>query len=171
MNRIGVTTAGAGGRRRISSLALAAGVLAFLAAFVTGCGASAKPGAQPGSSRATTTASSTRSTSVKPTQTAASFDFNSTADCLDQFSGSGATRANADGAETASVAVPKDGNWDTFVSVEMYFFPTPAKAAAFAKRGGLELTETILEGNVVITGSAMVIPYSKEIVLKCLKVA
>jgi hypothetical protein len=149
----------------------AAGALVVVVVLLAGgCGGSSNKAHQASSTPAAPSAPAASPTSpAESSPPTVSFDFNSTADCLDQFSGSGATRGTAHGAETASVAVPKDGNWDTFTSVEMYFFPTAAKAANFAKHGGLELTETMVAGNVVITGGATVIPYSHQLVLGCLK--
>lgn len=155
-----------GGTAPVAGLAFAV----FLVGAAAGCGGAttSHPPLSTAASPTTTGSSShakspsTTATVAEPSPHSESFNFNSTADCLDQFSGDGATRATADGAETASVAVPKDGNWDTFDSVEVYFFPSAARAARYARNGGLERTETLVRGNVVISGSAVATPYSRK---------
>lgn len=147
--------------------AVAAAVLAALCLVAAGCGGSSKATPPPSSSPVTATNSNSGSTRAESSPPAASIDFNATADCLDQFAGSGAQRGSADGAQTASTPVPKDSGWDTFLSVIVYVFPNPSAAQKFAKSE--DPTETFVTGNAVVNGSAVADPYSKQLVMKCLK--
>lgn len=153
---------------RLRSLHFLVGVVLFAGAMA-GCGGSSKPATQPGSTESapSTTPASTTTGGQKQSSSGASFDFNSTADCLDQFSGSGAQRGSSGAAQTASVAVPKDSGWDSFLSVIVYVFPNASSAEKFGK--GEDPAETIVTDNAVINGSAVSNPYSKQLVLGCLK--
>jgi hypothetical protein len=169
---------------------LAVGLIGVL---VGGCGgsksASHNPSASAGGGGATATVTvttTTTDTSAQSAQTATTnptagmteeaapsvvYDYASSADCLDQYSGAEGDNRGRNGlALVYTVRVPKDETEQETSGARLFFYPSEAIARNHVSDSGyLPPKEKRVIGNVIIDGDAARHPYATEVLINCLK--
>lgn len=162
------TVNGTGGGVRVGLVGL------VVAALAAGCGSSGKTppvaAAQKTTSPATiAVAASQQDAAEGSNASAASYDYQATAGCLDQYSGDGSQLGTDMGAKTISISgIPASGSDTGSLSAYLLFFRTQAQARAHLK--DFSKGEEVLLGSVLVTGSAIAQPYARRTVLSCMQV-